>query len=285
MQNQENKNFTGKLLGLRKEIDEIDDKILNLLKDRFDVVNRVKDLKDGEKDKFYIKSAREADMIRDLIKKSEDKLPKILIMNIWRKIISFSNCFEQNLKIALHNPNKISDLKHILACYYNNEIPVISHDTVSTVVMELESNKSQIAVFALPKDKNDDIDRDWWVNLANNTSGIKVFAKIPMIDGYAEYDLVALAIKEVEKSDFDNSLLCIETSNEVKEGQFLADLSANFEDFKVIKSSKSEKYGNNIFYLVEIKGFLEEKDQKLVDFSSSESRPYVKILGVYPLSL
>ncbi len=288
MQNQENKNskeFNEKLSNLRKEIDDIDIKILDLLKDRFGVVENVKKLKDNENDDFYIKSAREADMIRNLINKSGDKLPKSLIVDIWRKIISFSNCSEQELKIALHNPDKIPDLKHILRFYYNDEIPVISHDTVSTVVMELESKKSQIAIFALPKDKSDNIDRDWWISLANNTAGIKVFAKIPMIEGSFEYNLVALAIKEVEKSDQDSSLLCIETSNEVRESQFLEDLSANFEDFKVLKSSKSEKYGNNIFYLVEIKGFLEEKSEKIENFKTSESKPYVKILGVYPQSI
>ncbi len=285
MQNQENKTFNDKLSKLRVDIDKIDNQILDLLQERFQIVENVKDLKESNNDQFYIKSAREADMIKSLIKKSAGKLPTSLIVDIWRKIIAFANCSEQPMNIALHNPGKIADFRHILRQYYNDAIKVTNHDTVSGVVMDLESNKSQIAIFALPKSKNDHIFHDWWINLANNTSGIKVFAKIPMIEDSASYDLVALAIKETEKSCDDNSLLCIEILDEVSQSQLESDISANFEHFKILKSAKSDKIHEKRFYLVEIGEFLEEQDQKLLDFKSSKSKPYIRILGIYPKSL
>ena len=106
MQNQENKSFDLKLSELRQEIDQIDEKIIELLIARFNVVNAVKGLKEDFNDKFFIKSAREADMIKDLIQKSEGKIPAELILNIWRKIISFANYHEQKIAIALYNPSK-----------------------------------------------------------------------------------------------------------------------------------------------------------------------------------
>lgn len=286
MQNQENKAFAKTLLQLRDKIDKIDLLILDLLEQRLDVVKNVKNLKEDHDDRFFIKSAREGDMIKELIKKSAKKLPATLIIDIWRKIISFSNHLEQPINIALHNPDNKTELKHIVQSYYNNIIPIANYNSSSSVIMEIEAKKSQIAVFSLPKNRGDDSLSDWWITLANNTSGIKAFAKIPLIQDSTEHDLVALAIKVVERSAQDTSLLCVEISRETTENQFLADLAANFTNFAVLKSIKSEKINKNAtFYLVEVNNFLDNDSEELVNFNSSKSKPYVKILGVYPTQI
>ena len=286
MQNQENKAFTKTLLELRDKIDKIDLSILDLLEQRLDVVKSVKNLKEDHEDRFFIKSAREGDMIKELIKKSAKKLPTNLIVDIWRKIISFSNHLEQPINIALHNPDNKVEFKHIIQSYYNNIIPITNHNSSSSVIMDIESKRSQIAVFSLPKNQSDDSSSDWWITLANNTSGIRVFAKIPLIKDSSEHNLVALAIKEVEQSSQDTSLLCIEVSREATESQFLADLAANFSNFEVLKSIKSEKINRNAtFYLVEVHNFLENDSDEIANFNTSKSKPYVKILGVYPTQI
>ena len=79
-ENQQNK----KLALFREQIDEIDLKILNLLKDRMEIVKNVGELKKSYNEKFYIRANREADMIKNLVNLADDKFPKSTIINIWR---------------------------------------------------------------------------------------------------------------------------------------------------------------------------------------------------------
>ena len=69
MENQHNKNSSTTLQDLRSEIDKIDNQMIELLGQRMAIVSRVGELKKNNNEKFFIKSNREADMIKDLIKK------------------------------------------------------------------------------------------------------------------------------------------------------------------------------------------------------------------------
>ncbi len=281
MQNQENKKFKDKLLQFRQNIDQIDFEILDLLIKRADIVKDVKELKEQNNDKFFVKSAREADMIRNLIKKAEGKIPDQLILNIWRKIISFSNYFEQKINIALHNPMKNPEFERILRSYYNDYIPITEIDNPATIFKDLEQGKFQIAYFALPKDDEEQYNK-WWINLANNQSGIRVFVKIPLFKNGFEYDLVGIAIKDDEQSDHDKSLLVIEQSKEFSYSNLEKLLTETFPDFKILKCCDSDLNKNDRFYLVEIAQFIKNDDEKLKLLNSSKSKPFSRILGVYP---
>jgi chorismate mutase len=100
-ENQHNKN----LQELRNEIDEIDQEIINLINRRMSIIPKVSEVKKNNNEKFFIKSSREADMIKNLIKKVENNSLKLAIINIWRKIITTANNCEQKLKIGIHNPS------------------------------------------------------------------------------------------------------------------------------------------------------------------------------------
>ena len=281
MQNQENKNFKDKLLQFRQDIDLIDDQILDLLIKRADIVKGVKILKEENNDKFFVKSAREADMIRELIKKSDNKIPDELILNIWRKIISFSNYFEQKINIALHNPEKNPNFERILRSYYNDSMPIVELDNSATIFKDLEAGKFQIAYFALPKENNDQYNK-WWINLANNQSGIRVFVKIPLFKNGFEYELVGIAIKDDEKSNQDRSLLVIEQSKDFTTSTLQESISSVFKNHKIVKSCEFEHNKNDRFFLVEINEFIDNNSEKIDLLQKTKSKPFVRMIGVYP---
>lgn len=281
MQNQENKNFKDKLLQFRQDIDSIDDQILDLLIKRADIVKGVKILKEENNDKFFVKSAREANMIRELIKKSDNKIPDELILNIWRKIISFSNYFEQKINIALHNPEKNPNFERILRSYYNDSMPIVELDNSATIFKDLEAGKFQIAYFALPKENNEQYNK-WWINLANNQSGIRVFVKIPLFKNGFEYELVGIAIKDDEKSDQDKSLLVIEQSKDFTTSALQESISSVFKSHKIVKSCEFEHNKNDHFFLVEINEFIDNNSEKIDLLQKTKSKPFVRMIGVYP---
>lgn len=296
MENQHNKNDDAALCALRVEIDKIDDQIISLLEQRMQVVDRVANLKKASGEKFFIRSSREADMIKDLIKKANPIIPKSTIVSIWRKIITTANMHEQNLKIALHNPKNIPDFTYLVREYYNDNIAIINHDSVTNIVSEMEKGQAQIGVFALEtaqshEDKTN-ISENWWINLANNKLGLRVFAKIPFVEFIDEQEsvkdktsLVAVAIKKAEKSLEDNSLLYVEASDEVSKTQILAVFREQNIAVRILKSVKLPQVDGVTFHLIEAAGFFEESDEVIGRLSKAKVRLYVKVLGSYALPI
>ncbi|MBM3589823.1 MAG: hypothetical protein FJX30_00395 [Alphaproteobacteria bacterium] len=276
----------------RNLIDQIDMKILELLKDRMKIVQNVAQLKKSNNEKFFIRSGREADMIKNLVKINENHLPKSMIINIWRKIITTANISEQTIKIAIHNPKNISDYTHLVKNYYNDEVPILNFDSANSIASELENNNCQIGIFALPtnnddNDKKEDTKENWWISLANNRSNIKIFAKIPFAEHHDndkninKINLVAVAIKETEQSCDDNTLLSIETNREISKLSVINTLKECGFEAKILKSVQVSQFEGIRFHLAEINNFINENSLNLKKLSQSKIKPFVKILGYY----
>jgi chorismate mutase/prephenate dehydratase len=276
------------LQAFRTKIDGIDEQIISLLKARMEVIAEVAEYKKNNREKFFIKSAREADMIKELTKKAGVDFPKILIVDLWRKIITAANMREQKLAVALHNPKNLAIYPALVRGYYCDSLPLTNFDSAASVVLELEKNEAQIGIFALPhqsdeREKKEDMNENWWMTLANNHLGLKVFAKIPFVefpnDEQNQIQLVAVAIKEPEKSSSDNTLLYVEAAKEISTSQILAALKEQNFSAKILKSVKLQQVDGIAFHLIELEGFHQETE--LAAFTKSKLRPFIKILGHY----
>ncbi|OFW81153.1 MAG: hypothetical protein A2887_00035 [Alphaproteobacteria bacterium RIFCSPLOWO2_01_FULL_40_26] len=278
------------LQALRDKIDKIDEKIIKLLSQRMNIVSQVAELKKNNGEKFFIRSAREADMIKNLVAKNPD-LQAPLIVNIWRKIITAANMAEQNLRIAIHNPNDVSDYEYLVKEYYSSYVPITSFDSISGVVSALEKNEAQIGIFALPSNdgEKEDAKENWWIALANNRLGLRVFAQIPFVEycqnNNGKIHLVAVAIKEPEKSNDDNTLLYVEAAKGIEKSQILSAFKEQNLVAKILKSVKSQQSTSVTFYLATLDGFYLENDSAIKNFSKSRIKPFAKILGHYAKSI
>ncbi len=300
MENQQNKSQEAALQALRQDIDKIDDQILSLLKKRMQVITKVGELKKNNQEKFFIRSNREADMIKNLLAKADSTFPKSAIISIWRKIITAANMHEQPLRIAIHNPKNISDYEYLVKEYYSDAVPILNLDSSTNVVAEIEKGEVQIGIFALPKDAEDshrkeDSSENWWIGLANNRLGLKVFAIIPMVQNISEFSaheknfdaihLVAVAIKKAEKSSSDNSLFYVELSSEFSKSQLLSAFKEQGISAKILKSVKMQQVDGIVFYLLECEGFFEEEDEVVKALKKTKIKPYVKVLGHYATAI
>ena len=90
MNNREPKPQT--LDGVRERIDEIDQALLGLLRERFEASHAVKRLKsdNGSLNSTPIRPAREATLMRRLLDLCEEPLPKDLMVRLWRLILTSS---------------------------------------------------------------------------------------------------------------------------------------------------------------------------------------------------
>ncbi len=280
MQNQENSQYKKDLGSCRKEIDEIDDKIINLLNQRINIVSKVKKIKEDNQDDFFIKSAREADMIKDLVKKSDKKIHKSIIANIWRKIITSSNMYEQPLTVALYSPNDNMSYQYLLRQYYADYIPINNCSNAQKVFSQLENNQAQIGALKVPN--HNDEQENWWLNLANSSSSVKIFAKTPFFYQNNQEKLFILAKKEQEKSSSDTTIICLETKSDISFDRIENNIKECNLNYNLLKRATSDSIIDAKFYLIELDGFYEDGDEKLKELSQKSSKPFIKTLGCCP---
>ena len=236
-----------KLLELRTQIDNIDSKIIDLLINRMQIVDKVALFKKSQDDLLYIKSNREADMIKDISNRLKDYYPKSHIISIWRKIIAASNLREQDIKIGLYNPNNITDYQYIINEYYSQEFIVKNYDDAQLMIKEIKDKNINIALISCNLDNN-----DWWQYLAK--SNIKIFAKIPF-QSNSDHKLYCLAIKNVEPSKNDVTILSTKYNNDIDLCQIQKKISDLGYKLSIIAHNIQNKS-----LLIEILGYLDDKD-------------------------
>ena len=287
-ENQHNKNIQI----LRDEIDAIDKQIIELIKSRMFIIPRVSEFKKNNDEKFYIKSAREADMIKNLVSKVEGSYLKQAVASIWRKIICVANMEEQVLKIGIHNPRSISDYEYLVKDHFLAQANISNFDSATNLIAEMQNGSINIGVFLLPSD-NDDFDKkdsfqeNWWINMANNQIGLKIYCKIPFVEfssnkKMSNISLVATAIKSPEQSMQDSTVICLEANSQYSKSQIIALFKDNNLNAKILKSVKIQQLLGIVFYLIELDGFYLEGDINLKKLSQSNTKPFIKVLGHFP---
>ena len=88
---------------IRRNIDDIDGKLLDLLSDRAELVHQVGMVKKRDGLQIYAPEREEA-LLRRLIERNKGRLPEKSIRAIYREIMSAALALEDDLKIAYLGP-------------------------------------------------------------------------------------------------------------------------------------------------------------------------------------
>lgn len=163
------KNNTGYFLKLRKKIDKIDSKLLELFEKRALIINDVKKYKNSQKHKdsnfyLYIKPKREHEILSKIAKNTE--YSSKFYYNTWRGIISASNFIEQDLNLLA---SSVETQYALYGHFGMQKAPDIEEN--SAKAMQL-LNDDRYHIFAFLAD-----DLAFWKELINQKM-VKIFAKI-----------------------------------------------------------------------------------------------------------
>jgi chorismate mutase / prephenate dehydratase len=163
--------FQTELQQYRTAIDAIDAQLLALFKERIDVVARVGELKSRHNVQgSYIRPAREAMMVRDLLARAEDSaFPKAAIVAIWRIIIGSSTALESPLTTLTFDHD--AEGVHVAAQYFG---PQVENSSVSEdeFFAALENNPHAIAIVPYV------LNAAWWQRMPDP---MRVFACLPFV--------------------------------------------------------------------------------------------------------
>lgn len=128
---------------LRSEIDKIDDKILELVAKRYELVKKVGEIKQSENTGVFV-AEREKVIIERLTKKASSILPKEAILAVFREIMSGARLVEHPITIAYLK----NDLLSLLAAYstFGNCIKLKEFSSLEELTKETENNLNTYAV-------------------------------------------------------------------------------------------------------------------------------------------
>ncbi len=197
-----------KLTKFRQEIDAIDQQIISLLKRRIDIVRQVGIMKRTETELCcFIRSGREAEMIRDISKSFQGSaFHPVAAAAIWRQIIAASTHHEQPLTISLNTHSE--ELYWRAREYFGSFAHIFKTANDEEAIYFAESGKTNIAILPYPPANDKDC---WWSYFYNTpNSQLRIFACLPFI---TETSIKALAMAKLipEETSQDMSILTITT--------------------------------------------------------------------------
>jgi chorismate mutase/prephenate dehydratase len=161
----------GELERLRKEIDEIDNKIVELLDKRAEIAINIAHIKRNEKAKFY-SPERERKILERLTSLSKGPFPNDTLKVIYREILSASLSLEEPLKVACLGP--LATFTHLAALrHFGSSASFLPVESIKSVFDAVDSGKAEFGV----------------VPIENSNEGVISYT----LDMFMDYDLKVAA--------------------------------------------------------------------------------------------
>lgn len=194
--------FQSKLQNFRNQIDALDAEITALLHKRIGIVGQVGELKRTAQLKSYIRSGREAAMVRNTYQafKDTDFHPHAAAM-LWRHIIAASIHHEAPQTLAIPANPKTSPLPWAAADYFGHFVPQ-KHTSSTLEALEI-AMQNTAAIAILPADSTN----EWAKELAKpEFSALKIFVKFPFIPTAFESGVSAFGAAQIMPEPTDNDV-------------------------------------------------------------------------------
>ncbi|HKP27437.1 MAG TPA: chorismate mutase [Dongiaceae bacterium] len=176
------------LAALRAEIDAVDSQLHDLLMRRTDLAVQVGVVKarvqplggtpaDGSK---FIRPAREALILRRLVARHQGKLPKAVIVRMWREMISALLQVEGPFVVAVHSPKGDTALWDLARDHYGSRVRITPLSAGSDVLKAVARGKATVGILPMPKSGERS---PWWSQLmAKGDGGTHVMGRLPFGD-------------------------------------------------------------------------------------------------------
>ncbi|MEJ2434298.1 MAG: chorismate mutase [Pseudolabrys sp.] len=163
---------------LRKEIDRIDEAVHQLLIERSEIIDRLIAVKRSQKTGSAFRPAREAEMMRRLVKRHKGILPLDTVESIWRVIIATFTYVQA--PFSLHADLSAGDalMRDSARFHFGFTVPFVGHMGASGVVAAVSDSKGDLGLvpaFAVPGAGA------WWSALEFDAAP-KIIARLPFVE-------------------------------------------------------------------------------------------------------
>ena len=206
------------LADLRQQIDAIDEQLHDLIMQRTQVVENVRELKKGETVK--IRPAREAEIVYRLMERHKGPFPRRELTRIWRELIVATLSFEGPFSVAVMVPENQTGFWDLTRDQYGSFTPMRRFSTSARVIEAVQRQEYTLGVLPLPR--NDQDSDQWWRHLVSTAEDApRIIARLPFAgpgNGFEAQGLEALVICPLVKPEptgRDRTYLAVECEEDI----------------------------------------------------------------------
>lgn len=274
---------------LRHAIDTVDQDIHNLLMKRAELSLQIAKKK-REDNLPIIKPDLEAKKIRSILARHKGKLPRAMIVSLWREIIGASSVLQTEMKVAVAAPqNNPQEHWDMARNYFGSVVPLQGVANPLIAISALREGEVNFAVVPWPQD---DVENPWWCHLtaSDPAQTVRVVVRLPYGDkdgvvGTPEHRAIVLARDSFNESGNDNSFLFFDTDQVASRARIVD--KAKALGFKPIgiNSRKIKPTSKRSQHFLEVEGYVAGDDSRLPQLLESLESPggSCLALGGYPV--
>jgi chorismate mutase-like protein len=253
---------------LRREIDDLDARIHDLLMRRAEVVERIARAKAGAGlGGALMRPGREAQVLRRLLARHKGSLPPAVIVALWRELMSAFLRLQGPLEVAVWPGAEQSDgatlgFWDLARAHFGATTPMTLHESAAQALRAVSERPGAVAVLPEPGDEEAD---PWWPYLVSRAPGApRIVARLPFArldDGSARQpSAVVVASFEAEATGDDFAYLGLAVTGEASRARIASWLTqAGFEGRILVSVAGA---GGPI-HLAEVAGHVPAADPRL----------------------
>jgi len=274
---------------IRGQIDSVDNKILDLLMKRAELVIKIGQEK-KKSNVQIIQPDREIVMIRRLLERHKGPLPKEAIVRIWRELVGAVSLLQTGLKVCVNVPDDSSGLIYwdMAKDYFSSVLPM---QKVSNPLGAMAMVREQEATFAVVPWPQDEESNPWWSYLLEESgdTGMRVVARLPLGDRTEqepnlEYRALVIARLRFDPSGDDRSFIGFELEEDISRGKIIDTIKSLGHEALSLYSCPGNSQGRK-FHLLELDSFMDSENElhrKALDLLE-DSKGKCICIGGYPV--
>lgn len=205
---------------LRREIDEIDDRIHEQLMRRSEIVVRIAEVKQRQCNAPVLRPGREALILRRLARRHEGAFPLPVLLHMWRELLAGHVAIQGGVSVGVLAPGDADAVRDLARGHFGAATPLRSYPTVGEIVRDVRRGAVSVGVVPVAGGATDD---PWWRLLANGDGAAPaIVAMLPFwSDGPAGAEApaaLAIAMAASEPTGDDVTVLAVERTDAGGEG-------------------------------------------------------------------
>lgn len=247
---------------LRRRIDEIDDRVQDLLIERVEIVSRVGAFKRSNRSVAPHQPGREAQIIRRLVSRNHGGLPPATLVRMWRELLAATTRQQGTFTIAVFAPPEAPGFWDIARDHYGSHTPMLAYRSTGQVIRAVTEGQAAIGVLPAPEEEEPD---PWWRHLLSSDDGAPhVIARLPFgarsnaRSGNA--DALAIGHGAQEPTGRDRTLFATENAAGISRGRIFATLAGVGLDCTFMASCEHD---GGVDTLIEVEGYVAPSDPRL----------------------
>jgi len=208
---------------LRRQIDETDDQLHDLLMRRAALVAEVGVAKQAEHARVEV-PVREAEILRRILGRHGGKLPAGALVRLWREIMGAAIVMQTDFSVAVAVPDADPGIWDLARDHYGSQVAMVAYRSPGEVLRALAELRHDSGIIAVPAGDGDDA---WWRALAGGAGdGPRINARLPFAGrGNARGTHDAFVVGRAANGIGDRTLFVLETQGELSRASLVGALA------------------------------------------------------------